>query len=175
VATAGIGRLGGDLALPSLKADPRTGDFARVTDAKGDAEDANASKPDRLGAVVVDGSLAAWARSVENFGGMGEEVVGALLEEKIFCPLTAANGELVEAYAMNPLCKGKALENHDFLETKHLRTDFKFLVGEGCRGGEGGGVGLLDSRGLSSLSASSRGRLRASLGCCSASPFSEGP
>jgi len=97
---------GGDLALPSLKADAKTGDFARVTDAKVGAEDANASKPDRLGAGVFDGELVVGARSVENFDDMGE-IVDALLEEKILCPLTAANGELVEAYAMNPLCKGK--------------------------------------------------------------------
>ena len=107
VVTAGIARLGdGDLALSNVKAGPKTGDFVRVTDAKGDVEDANASKPERLSTVVVDGELADWARSVENFDGIEEEV-GILPEEKTLCPLTAANGELVEAYAINPLCKGE--------------------------------------------------------------------
>jgi len=84
-----------------------------------------------------------------------------LLEVKMFWPLTAAKGELVDAYAMNPL-SFRVEVGGDFFEDL---GDF----------GSGGGDGLLVSRGLSSFSASSRGLLRGSEGVFSATLLSCGP
>ena len=95
---------GGDFTRPKIEGDPRTGDFVRAATAKGDAVDANASKPDRLVAVgvVVDAWLgvelkleiaAAEVGLAENGGGEGV----TLPDINIFEPLIDANGEIVDA------------------------------------------------------------------------------
>lgn len=112
-------RRGGDLGLSAFE--PRAvGDLARATEAKGETEPEKASNPVRLVAVGAecDGSprvcneVAQGDDSgnfiVEGEGGR-EDVEGTLesdasleLLPKIFCPLTEAKGELVDAYAMKP-------------------------------------------------------------------------
>lgn len=99
---------GGDFARPNTGGDPRTGDFARAKEEKGDEDDANASNPDRFKTMGVE------AEGPKDrlffFRCFGDVLLGAvvgggdgLFDEKMFWPLTAANGELVDAYAMNPL------------------------------------------------------------------------
>jgi hypothetical protein len=71
----------------------------------------------------------------------GDEALDDLRDEaNKFGPLTFANGELVEANAINPL---------DDPDASFSCSSLSFC--------SGGGEGLLVSRGLSSLSASSRG------------------
>lgn len=103
-----MARRGGDLALPNLDEDPSTGDFDRAAETKGDEVDAKASNPERFVAEDEEDSPGA-----ENLGsggtgvwltGEGEGVKDDLLDENIFWPLTAAKGELVDAYAIKPLC-----------------------------------------------------------------------
>ena len=91
---------GGDFAWPNTGGDPRTGDFARVKEVKGDEEDVNAANPDRFGTVVVEVEDPKKGRILfEDFGEVleGAEVRGSLFDEKMFWPLAAANGGLVDA------------------------------------------------------------------------------
>jgi hypothetical protein len=91
----------GDFARPNTGDDPRAGDFARVKEAKGDEEDANAANPDRFGTVIVEVEDPKEGRIL--FRGFGDALEGVdvrgggLFNEKMFWPLTAANGELVDA------------------------------------------------------------------------------
>jgi hypothetical protein len=88
-----------------LDVDPSTGDFDRAAEEKGDEVDAKASNPERFVAEVEDspeeevgkGGTGVW------FMGKGEGDGDDLLDENIFWPLTAAKGELVDAYAIKPL------------------------------------------------------------------------
>jgi len=152
----------GDLALPNLDVDPRTGDFDRAAEEKGDDVDVKASNPERFVAEAEEDSP---EEDKSDRGGTGVWLMGKgadgddLLDENIFWPLTAAKGELEDAYAIKPLSLGAA---PDFF------GDFGDL-------GSGGGDGLLVSRGLSSLSASSRGRLRGSRDALGVSWVSGGP
>lgn len=74
-----------------------------ATEAKGEAEEANASNPERLvGDVSVEVD-----ENEEKGDGVGlateAEGVGDLLEvENTLLPFTAAKGELADAYDMNP-------------------------------------------------------------------------
>jgi hypothetical protein len=108
----------GDLDLRALE--PRLlGDLARVAEAKGDAELEKASKPVRFVAVGANvdespepdaragtvGKRDSWAGDGGGDGdGPLENDEGLELLPKILWPLTEANGELVDAYAMKPLC-----------------------------------------------------------------------
>jgi hypothetical protein len=95
------------LALLNLDVDPSTGDFDRAAEAKGDELDAKASNPERFVAEAKEDSP-----EEENLGkggtgvwlmGTGEGDRDLLDDENIFWPLTAAKGELVDAYAIKPL------------------------------------------------------------------------
>lgn len=97
-------RRGGDFARPNLAVDPDTGSFAFM-EAKGEAEDENASNPDRLVAVGVleevddspslgmDAERGAAGAGIDGGGG----VLLLLLDANRFWPLTEAKGELVDA------------------------------------------------------------------------------
>lgn len=96
----------GDLALPNLEVDPSTGDFDRAAEEKGDDGDAKASNPERFVAEAEEDPL---EEDKSDRGGTGVWLMGKggegddLLDENIFWPLTAAKGELVDAYAIKPL------------------------------------------------------------------------
>ncbi len=71
-----------------------------MKEVKGDEEDVNAANPDRFGTVAVE--VEDPKKGQVLFRGFGEvlegaEVRGSLFDEKMFWPLTAANGELVDA------------------------------------------------------------------------------
>jgi hypothetical protein len=105
--------LEGDLLLCGHKPEAMDdGDFDRDAVANGDAAPEKDSKPVRLESElgagvsfglkieVEDSSCVAEIRGDE--GGDLDEGGVCFLDENIFCPLTEANGELVEAYARNP-------------------------------------------------------------------------
>lgn len=71
---AGLARRGGDLFLPSL-VDPKIGDLDRAAAENGDAEEENASKPDRF--IVVGGTFEGSPR----FGLLKDEIAGVGLTE----------------------------------------------------------------------------------------------
>lgn len=71
---AGLARRGGDLFLPSL-VDPKIGDLDRAAAENGDAEEENASKPDRF--IVVGGKFEGSPR----FGLLKDEITGVGLTE----------------------------------------------------------------------------------------------
>lgn len=77
----------------------------RAKAAKGDDDDANVSKPDRLTGVGVEVEEApkAAASPGGEVAGRAVKTDGDGLLENTFWPLTEANGEAVDAYAMNPL------------------------------------------------------------------------
>jgi len=97
-------RRGGDFARPNLDVGPDTGSFAFI-EAKGEVEDENASKPDRLEAVgvleEVDDSPSLGMNAERGTAGTGiDGGVGALLpllDANRFWPLTEAKGEFVDA------------------------------------------------------------------------------
>ena len=98
-------RRGGDFARPNLDGDPGTGNFAFM-ETKGEGEDENASKPDRLVAVGVLGEvddspslgMNAAERGTAGAGiDGGEGALLLLLDANTFWPLTEAKGELVDA------------------------------------------------------------------------------
>jgi hypothetical protein len=94
-------RRGGDFARTNLDVGPDTGSFA-LTEGKGEGEDENASKPDRLVAVgvleEVDDSpslgmnVERGAEGAGRYGGGGALLL--LLDANRFWPLTEAKGEL---------------------------------------------------------------------------------
>ena len=98
-------RVVGDLLRPNLLDEPSTEDLELVAVAKGEADEANASNPDRFAGVVdVDGSSGGVDKDERDLedevpapngeDGLGEDDFD---DAKMFCPLTEANGELVEA------------------------------------------------------------------------------
>ena len=96
-------RRGGDFARPNLDGDPGTGNFA-FTETKGEGEDENASKPDRLvavGVLEVDDSPSLGMKAERGTAGAGidggEGALLLLLDANTFWPLTEAKGELVDA------------------------------------------------------------------------------
>jgi len=100
--------LGGDFALPSFEVVPRIGVFPRLAVAKGDEEEAKASKPvlfAAVGAGLEEDSpktLLGSGAGVENADGGGlAETEGVLrpvlVDTNTLRPLTAEKGELVEA------------------------------------------------------------------------------
>lgn len=100
----------GDFARPNIEDDPRIGDFVRAAAAKGDGVEANAAKPGRF---VAEGAMTDdWLAVALIAFGSGSAVEEELPEKEValsdlnkFCPLIDANGELVDAYAINPLYK----------------------------------------------------------------------
>jgi len=111
----------GDLDLRALEL-KLLGDMDRATEANGDAEPEKASKPVRFIAVGADvgrslmggpkagivGKRDIWELMGDGDGdgdGPFENDEGFRPPPNIFWPLTEANGEAVDAYAMNPPCK----------------------------------------------------------------------
>ena len=91
--------------------DVGVGDFGRfAADAKGEELDANASKPVRLRLDSRGGELGTSADRDEEptvGAGLGLGLAhGDFLTENRLGPFTFEKGELVDAYAIKPLCNG---------------------------------------------------------------------
>jgi hypothetical protein len=100
-------RRGGDLARPSLDVEPRTSCLALADAAKGDDEAPNTARlvdddgEEGSFGVAVNGEDAA----VLLTGALATKGIDdvAFFDAKRLSPLTEANGELVDAYAMKPV------------------------------------------------------------------------
>ena len=91
--------------------------MSRETEAKGDAAEAKASNPDRLGGEDdrLDASPNFGAEDVEGV----DEADEALDEDANTLPLTEANGELVDAYAIKPLWE---IQSECYIDNENQRT-----------------------------------------------------
>lgn len=104
--TVELGFEAGDWLRPSCEVAPSTGPDERAAVAKGDEEEANASKPERAKPVAFelegpeDVPNADPKDDVDDWAPLEKGDVD--LAPKIFLPFIDANGELVELYAMKP-------------------------------------------------------------------------